>query len=348
MKILKSCISGRVALPALPRIRAQQEPHPQSEGSRRARKTAAAAATGESRFEPFVDMACCVSTPDSKALTFLQESAQLLSQPRAISSTTTAGRPPWQAGGPPLRPKTSHPAAAPRSGSLPGAAALASFAPLDALSLISLHCSSLELEPAAGIAPAEAPEGRPPAARAKDGGDLLRRAPGGKPREAPAPLPPEMGTPRHKAEPPAKGRGRRVSRKQPRPRRSCESRDPAFQGVTFQMQLRLCHSSAAGCRLLVRHRYSSGKPRKRSRIPLAKEDDRPGTSEEEDGCLSTHTNPSYIPPSQGHPGEFACENNHCIQERWKCGSGNDYLGNSGEMPELCRAYFFEKHHGAVL
>ncbi|XP_072847646.2 GATA-type zinc finger protein 1 [Pogona vitticeps] len=249
-----------------------------------------AAATRESRFESFVGMACCLPTPDSKALSFLQESAQLLSQPRATS--VNAGRPPsWQAGGAAQRPKHNT-ATAPRSGSSPGVA-VASFAPLDALSLISLHCSSLELDPAARIAPAEvggpapAPEG-PRLALSKDcGGDLPLRAPGRKPVEAPAPLPPGTGAPR-KQEP--RKCGGRVSRKQPRPRRSCESRDPAFQGVTFQLQLSLCHSSVPGCRLLIRHRYSSGKLRKRSRTPSVKEEDKPGTSEEEDGCPSAHRN----------------------------------------------------------
>lgn len=49
-------------------------------------------------------------------------------------------------------------------------------------------------------------------------------------------------------------------------------------------------------------------------------------------------NPSYIPPPQCQPGEFACKNNRCIQERWKCDGDNDCLDNSDEAPELCRAW----------
>uniref|UniRef100_A0A8C6YMZ9 EGF-like domain-containing protein n=1 Tax=Nothoprocta perdicaria TaxID=30464 RepID=A0A8C6YMZ9_NOTPE len=41
------------------------------------------------------------------------------------------------------------------------------------------------------------------------------------------------------------------------------------------------------------------------------------------------------PPCQ--PGEFACKNNRCIQERWKCDGDNDCLDNSDEAPELCRS-----------
>uniref|UniRef100_A0A3Q3JU09 Uncharacterized protein n=1 Tax=Monopterus albus TaxID=43700 RepID=A0A3Q3JU09_MONAL len=48
------------------------------------------------------------------------------------------------------------------------------------------------------------------------------------------------------------------------------------------------------------------------------------------------TNPSYVPPPQCQPGEFACKNNRCIQERWKCDGDNDCLDNSDEAPELCR------------
>lgn len=47
-------------------------------------------------------------------------------------------------------------------------------------------------------------------------------------------------------------------------------------------------------------------------------------------------NPSYVPPPQCQPGEFACKNNRCIQERWKCDGDNDCLDNSDEAPELCR------------
>uniref|UniRef100_A0A3B4AS87 EGF-like domain-containing protein n=1 Tax=Periophthalmus magnuspinnatus TaxID=409849 RepID=A0A3B4AS87_9GOBI len=41
-------------------------------------------------------------------------------------------------------------------------------------------------------------------------------------------------------------------------------------------------------------------------------------------------------PPQCQPGEFACKNNRCIQERWKCDGDNDCLDNSDEVPELCR------------
>lgn len=52
-------------------------------------------------------------------------------------------------------------------------------------------------------------------------------------------------------------------------------------------------------------------------------------------CFST-ANPSYIPPPQCQPGEFACKNNRCIQDRWKCDGDNDCLDNSDEAAELCR------------
>uniref|UniRef100_A0A8C1QPB5 Low density lipoprotein receptor-related protein 1Ab n=1 Tax=Cyprinus carpio TaxID=7962 RepID=A0A8C1QPB5_CYPCA len=45
-------------------------------------------------------------------------------------------------------------------------------------------------------------------------------------------------------------------------------------------------------------------------------------------------NPSYVPPPQCQPGEFACKNNRCIQDRWKCDGDNDCLDNSDEAPEL--------------
>lgn len=47
-------------------------------------------------------------------------------------------------------------------------------------------------------------------------------------------------------------------------------------------------------------------------------------------------NPSYVPPPQCQPGEFACANSRCIQERWKCDGDNDCLDNSDEAPALCR------------
>uniref|UniRef100_A0A672L029 LDL receptor related protein 1 n=1 Tax=Sinocyclocheilus grahami TaxID=75366 RepID=A0A672L029_SINGR len=49
-------------------------------------------------------------------------------------------------------------------------------------------------------------------------------------------------------------------------------------------------------------------------------------------------NPSYVPPPQCQPGEFACKNNHCIQDRWKCDGDNDCLDNSDEAPELCHQH----------
>lgn len=52
--------------------------------------------------------------------------------------------------------------------------------------------------------------------------------------------------------------------------------------------------------------------------------------------ISSLANPSYVPPPQCQPGEFACKNNRCIQERWKCDGDNDCLDNSDEAPELCR------------
>uniref|UniRef100_A0A8C5IDS3 EGF-like domain-containing protein n=1 Tax=Junco hyemalis TaxID=40217 RepID=A0A8C5IDS3_JUNHY len=53
--------------------------------------------------------------------------------------------------------------------------------------------------------------------------------------------------------------------------------------------------------------------------------------------VTCQANPSYIPPPQCQPGEFACKNNRCIQERWKCDGDNDCLDNSDEAPELCRS-----------
>uniref|UniRef100_A0A7M4FXS6 LDL receptor related protein 1 n=1 Tax=Crocodylus porosus TaxID=8502 RepID=A0A7M4FXS6_CROPO len=63
----------------------------------------------------------------------------------------------------------------------------------------------------------------------------------------------------------------------------------------------------------------------------------------EDQILGTDTvtcqaNPSYVPPPQCQPGEFACKNSRCIQERWKCDGDNDCLDNSDEAPELCHQH----------
>ncbi|XP_035377067.1 low-density lipoprotein receptor-related protein 1 isoform X2 [Electrophorus electricus] len=49
-------------------------------------------------------------------------------------------------------------------------------------------------------------------------------------------------------------------------------------------------------------------------------------------------NPSYVPPPQCQSGEFACKNNRCIQDRWKCDGDNDCLDNSDEAPELCHQH----------
>uniref|UniRef100_A0A8C5MM23 EGF-like domain-containing protein n=1 Tax=Leptobrachium leishanense TaxID=445787 RepID=A0A8C5MM23_9ANUR len=46
--------------------------------------------------------------------------------------------------------------------------------------------------------------------------------------------------------------------------------------------------------------------------------------------VTVHSNPSYVPPPQCQPGEFACKNSRCIQERWKCDGDNDCLDNSDE------------------
>ncbi|KAJ8403984.1 hypothetical protein AAFF_G00343340 [Aldrovandia affinis] len=54
--------------------------------------------------------------------------------------------------------------------------------------------------------------------------------------------------------------------------------------------------------------------------------------------VSCKANPLYIPPPQCQPGEFACKNNRCIQERWKCDGDNDCLDNSDEAPELCHQH----------
>ncbi|CAI5796154.1 GATA-type zinc finger protein 1 [Podarcis lilfordi] len=178
-------------------------------------------------------MACCLQLSDPSALSFLQETAQRLSPPEPI------GRKPDRPAGRDARPRRS---------ASPGAA----LEPLDALSLISLHCASLGAKPADRVG-----------AEAQRGTDAF----------------PAAESPRA---------GRRVSRKQPRPQRSCEARDAAFQGVTFRMQLSFCRKSSGGCRLLIRPRYSSGKLGKRSRTPLAREECRAGSSKEEEGCPSTH------------------------------------------------------------
>ncbi|KAM3845339.1 prolow-density lipoprotein receptor-related protein 1 [Vipera latastei] len=54
--------------------------------------------------------------------------------------------------------------------------------------------------------------------------------------------------------------------------------------------------------------------------------------------VTCQANPSYVPPPQCQPGEFACKNSRCIQERWKCDGDNDCLDNSDEAPELCHQH----------
>ncbi|KAG7228330.1 hypothetical protein INR49_009194, partial [Caranx melampygus] len=54
--------------------------------------------------------------------------------------------------------------------------------------------------------------------------------------------------------------------------------------------------------------------------------------------VTCKANPSYMPPPHCQPGEFACKNNRCIQERWKCDGDNDCLDNSDEVPELCHQH----------
>ncbi|XP_030279710.1 low-density lipoprotein receptor-related protein 1-like isoform X1 [Sparus aurata] len=54
--------------------------------------------------------------------------------------------------------------------------------------------------------------------------------------------------------------------------------------------------------------------------------------------VTCKANPSYVPPPQCQPGEYACKNNRCIQERWKCDGDNDCLDNSDEGPELCHQH----------
>uniref|UniRef100_A0A3Q2CY79 Low density lipoprotein receptor-related protein 1Ab n=1 Tax=Cyprinodon variegatus TaxID=28743 RepID=A0A3Q2CY79_CYPVA len=54
--------------------------------------------------------------------------------------------------------------------------------------------------------------------------------------------------------------------------------------------------------------------------------------------VTCKANPSYVPPPKCQPGEFACKNNRCIQERWKCDGDNDCLDNSDEAPDLCHQH----------
>ncbi|KAH0628725.1 hypothetical protein JD844_010173 [Phrynosoma platyrhinos] len=165
-------------------------------------------------------MACCLQIPESQALNFLQETAQLLSQPGPTNSNTAI-----------------HGPTVPHSyrGCFPEGAQ--TFGPLDTLSLISFHCSSLEPELGVGTSVQE----WDPIVCAKDhGGHHLWAACLEEPQTAQLP---GISVP-HKSESP-RGGTRRVSRKH-------------------------------------------GKLRKR-RVPLAKEEGRTGSSEEEEGCLSTHS-----------------------------------------------------------
>ncbi|XP_033029655.1 GATA-type zinc finger protein 1 isoform X2 [Lacerta agilis] len=223
-----------------------------------------AAAPRGFRCEPLGAMACCLQLSDPSALSFLQETAQLLSPPEPI------GRKPDRPAGRDARPRRSARAS-------PGAA----LEPLDALSLISLHCASLGAKPTDRGERAEAGA----AARETIPGALAKGLPARRLRALGAEA--QRGTDAFPASESPRA-GRRVSRKQPRPQRSCEARDPDFQGVTFRMQLSFCRKSSGGCRLLIRPRYSSGKLGKRSRTPLAREECRAGSSKEEEGCPSTH------------------------------------------------------------
>ncbi|KAF7240114.1 GATA-type zinc finger protein 1, partial [Varanus komodoensis] len=196
------------------------------------------------RVESFSSMACCLQIPDSKALNFLQETAQQPSQPEPISSNS--GRPPQQAG---LAVQPRRSATTPQGDGL--SPALASIGALDALSLINLHCSSLESEPGDRTELQEAAQEKPPVSFSK--GHCSNH-----------PWTPCLEEPRaverlgtgvaYKFE--SQRAKRRISRKQSRPMRSYERDDPAFQGVTFQMHLCLNQISSQGCQLLIKAQYS--------------------------------------------------------------------------------------------
>ncbi|XP_070592235.1 GATA-type zinc finger protein 1 isoform X2 [Erythrolamprus reginae] len=202
------------------------------------------------RFEPFNNMDCCVQMPDSKALDFLRESTQLLPQAQLISSNPE--KPPWQLGqavrsihsicGPQCN--CSHGVCGPQCNCFPSP--LVPFAPADALTLISLHCSSLNLEPLDQVKPPEAGKvarERSPIAHSKDhSSHQLWRA--------------CVEEPRLTQVSESKRGKRKVFRKQPKPRRSYDALDPNFQGVTLHMKVCLCQSCPEGCRLIINTQFS--------------------------------------------------------------------------------------------
>lgn len=195
-------------------------------------------------------MACCLQMPDSKALSFLQESTQLLSQAEPISSNP--GKPLWQLGramhsihsirGPQCN--CFHSVRGPQCNCF--SAPLVPFAPTDALNLISLHCSSLDSETLNQVKPPEAGKiahERSPITHSKDhSSHQLWRACVEEPRLT-------------QISESQRGR-RRVFRKQPKPRRSYDALDPNFQGVTLHMKVCLCQSCSEGCRLIIKSQFS--------------------------------------------------------------------------------------------
>ncbi|XP_074836484.1 GATA-type zinc finger protein 1 [Carettochelys insculpta] len=217
------------------------EPEPGSPARAPASPARGARSSPRPRPDPPPSPAGCPPPLDRGALSFLQESAQQL--PQAPRGAPEPSRAPW----------AQQQTAGPGAQRPLGAASPRARSPMDALSLISLHCSHL----AAGAAP-----------------HALR----------PGLLPPEPGC------------GRRKPRKQAAPRRSAEPRDPAFQGVTLRMHLRLCQGSPDGYQLLIRPRYSSARRWRSSDCPnqsqtsLARELCGASSSEEEQDALSGQSN----------------------------------------------------------
>ncbi|XP_058027281.1 GATA-type zinc finger protein 1 [Ahaetulla prasina] len=230
-----------------------------------------ASCSAASEFEPFSNMACCLQIPDSKALSFLQESTQLLSQAEPISSNP--GKPLCQLG---RTMHSTHNIHGPQRNCF--SSPLMPFTPTDALNLISLHCSSLNSETLDQAKPPEAGKiahEKSPITHSKEHNNYqLWRACVEEPRLT-------------QISESQRGR-RRVFRKQPKPRRSYDALDPNFQGVTFHMKVCLCQSYSEGCRLIINTQFSSGKFRKRNGVPLA-EECKAGSSEEE-GFVSAHRN----------------------------------------------------------